>query len=206
MPANVDKRGRRELARIARERARRRVTVARKVKGVGLTLAAVFVIVAIGALLVRSGQGGVRFEGDIRPGGTLQELRLPALQGGGEVDYATISDRPAVINFFASWCPNCIAEMPGFEKVHEALGDRVAFLGISQSDSRDGSISLAHQTGITYPAGVDAQGAFFAATGSTGMPTTLFVLPGGKIAYMQVGALDEASLRAQVARYLGVQA
>jgi thiol-disulfide isomerase/thioredoxin len=205
MPANVDKRGRRELARIARERAHRRVTVARKVRGVGLTLAAVLAIVAIGALIVRSGQG-VRFEGDIRPGGTLQELQLPALQGGGELDYATISDRPAVINFFASWCPNCIAEMPGFEKVHEALGDRVAFLGISQSDSRDGSIALAHQTGITYPAGVDAQGAFFAATGSTGMPTTLFVLPGGEIANIQVGALNEASLQAQIARYLGVQA
>ena len=133
-------------------------------------------------------------------------MQLPTLQGGGELDYATISDRPAVINFFASWCPNCVAEMPGFEKVHEAPGDRVAFLGISQSDSRDGSIALAHQTGITYPAGVDAQGAFFAATGSTGLPTTRFVLPGGKIAYMQVGALDEASLRAQIARYLGVQA
>lgn len=206
MPANEDKRRRRQMARLARDRVRKRAIVARKAAGVGLALVVVLVIAVIGAVIVGSGEGGVRFEGDIRPGGTLQALQLPALQGGGEMDYATISDRPVVINFFASWCPNCIAEMPGFQTVHEALGDRVAFLGISQSDSRDGSIDLVRQTGITYPAGVDAQGTFFAATGSVGMPTTVFVLPGGKIAYIQIGALDEASLRDQIAKYFGVQA
>jgi hypothetical protein len=36
------------------------------------------------------------------------------------------------------------------------------------------------------------------------MPTTVFVLPGGRIAYILVGALDPGSLRSLIAEHLGV--
>jgi thiol-disulfide isomerase/thioredoxin len=164
----------------------------------------VAVIAGIGFALVRGSNTGVAFAGDIRSGGRLESLRLPALEGEGTVDYSTFRSKPLVINFFASWCPNCIAEMPGFQQVHERLGNRVGFLGISQSDSRGASIDLARQTGIRYPTGIDSNGTFYNATGSTGMPTTLFIEPGGRVAYIQVGALDYRTLRQSIAQYLGV--
>jgi hypothetical protein len=73
---------------------------------------------------------------------------------------------------------SCIAEMPGFERVHRQLGDRIGFLGVSQSDARSASIDLARRTGITYPAGIDATGRFFNAWGTFAMPTTVFIRPG----------------------------
>jgi thiol-disulfide isomerase/thioredoxin len=200
------KKERRAQARIARERALRRSALGRRVRTAAISVVVVASVLGLGSLLVRNGSAGVSFAGDLRVGGTLDKLSLPRLEGNGTIDYSQFSNRPLVLNFFASWCPNCIAEMPGFEQVHRELGAKVAFLGVSESDSRSGSIDLAHQTGITYPAGVDSHGAFFNAVGSTGMPTTLFIRPGGKIAYVQTGALDPTSLKQLIQRYLGVSA
>ena len=167
----------------------------------GLAVVAVALVFGI----VRDLQpSGVAFAGDLRRGGMLEELRLPRLEGSGTVEYGDHADRPLVINFFASWCPNCIAEMPDFERVHATLGDRVSFLGVSQSDARSASIALARKTGITYETAIDAQGAFFRAVGGLGMPTTVFIRPGGEIADIWVGALDAATLRELVAEHFGV--
>ena len=200
-----NKRERREQARIERQRQLRRAALRKKLRGFVLAFVSVAVIGVIGFALVRSSNTGVAFAGDIRQGGRLEALHLPKLEGDGTVDYASFRNKPLVINFFASWCPNCIAEMPGFQQVHQELGDRVGFLGISQSDSKGASVDLAHQTGIEYPTGYDRNGTFYNATGSTGMPTTLFIRPGGGIAYIQVGALDPTTLRQYIAQYLGVQ-
>jgi hypothetical protein len=77
---------------------------------------------------------------------------------------------------------------------------------VSQSDARSASIQLAHETGISYPAAVDASGRFFDAWGTLGMPTTVFIQPGGRVAYVRTGALDETSLRELIERYLDVRA
>ena len=176
---------------------------------------AIFAVLAIGAwvladrLLTRSSDTGaspeVAFAGDLGVGGTLQELRLPRLQGDGVVEYTRFADRPLVINFFASWCPNCIAEMPEFERVHQQLGSDVAFLGVSQSDPRGASIRLARETGITYETAIDERGELFRAFGAFGMPTTVFIRPGGEIADMWAGALDAQALRQLVAEHFGVR-
>ena len=94
--------------------------------------------------------------------------------------------------------------MPGFESVHEQAGSRVAFLGVSQSDAKSASLGLVHKTAVTYPTAIDAHGAFFSAVGTGGMPTTLFILPGGKIAYIQIGPLDERTLKQDIQSYLRV--
>jgi thiol-disulfide isomerase/thioredoxin len=170
-----------------------------------LVLVAAGVALAVG--LLRDLQpSGVAFAGDLRRGGTLEELRLPQLEGDGAVDYADYADRPLVINFFASWCPFCIAEMPDFERVHRLLGEDVAFLGVSQSDARGASIDLARETGITYDTAIDERGEFFRAVGGQGMPTTIFVRPGGEIADVWVGPLSADGLQERVADLFGIVA
>ena len=201
------KRERRAVARAQRERQARRTRAIGRARAVALGAVVVAVAIAVGLGLLRTLEpSGVAFAGDLRKGGTLEELRLPELEGDGVIDYASYADRPLVINFFASWCPNCIAEMPEFERVHALLGERVAFLGISQSDARSASIDLAGQTGITYDTAIDQQGEFFRAVGGLGMPTTVFIKPGGEIAEVWVGALNAGALRDLVADHLGVVA
>jgi len=201
---SLDKKARRLEGQAARARERRherRVTLLKR-WGIGLGVAAMLALVGFG--IVQSAGGGVSVSGDLRPGGTLQSFSLPALQSSGMVSYDSLKDGPLVINFFASWCPYCVGEMPGFERVHQALGSRVAFLGVSQSDhSKQASVDLARQTGVTYQTALDAQGAFFRAFGGVGMPVTVFVRPGGQIAEIHTGPLDPPQLSNLIVQYFG---
>ena len=206
-PTADAKRVRRAAAKADRERQARRARVVTRARVGALTLVLVVAAAALTFALVRDLQpSGVAFTGDLRKGGTIEALRLPQLEGDGAIEYAAYADRPLVINFFASWCPSCIAEMPEFERVHELLGDRVAFLGVSQSDAREASIDLARETGITYDTAIDGRGEFFGAVGGVGMPTTIFVRPGGEIAEVWVGALNADALQELVADHFGIPA
>ena len=177
--------------------------------GAAVVVLSVGAWVSVDRLLNRSGGNDtspdVAFAGDLGVGGTLRELRLPRLHGDGVVGYAQFAGRPLVINFFASWCPSCIAEMPDFERVHQQLGGDVAFLGVSQSDPRGASIRLARETGITYETAIDERGELFRAFGAFGMPTTVFIRPGGEIAEVWSGALDAEALRQLVAERFGLR-
>ncbi|HEV8563640.1 MAG TPA: hypothetical protein VGR41_01865, partial [Actinomycetota bacterium] len=73
-----------------------------------------------------------------------------------------------------------------------------------QSDAREASIDLARETGITYDTAIDERGEFFRAVGGLGMPTTIFVQPGGEIADVWVGALNADGLLELVAEHFGV--
>ncbi len=203
-PTPLDKKARRLEGQAARARERRQVRRVTLLKrwGIGIGIAAVIALVGYG--IVQSTGGSVSVAGDLRAGGTLQSFTLPTLQSSGTVSYDSLKDRPLVINFFASWCPYCVGEMPGFQRVHQALGSGVTFLGVSQSDnSKDASIALAHQTGITYQTALDAQGAFFRAFGGVGMPVTVFVRPGGQIAEIHTGPLDPPQLSNLIVQYFG---
>jgi len=206
-PKAEAKRERRAAAKAERERRARRSRLAAHAR---VSVIALVLVAAAGGLalgLVRDLQpSGVAFAGDLRSGGRLEELRLPELEGDSVIEYAAYADRPLVINFFASWCPNCIAEMPDFERVHRLLGGDVAFLGVSQSDPRGASIDLARETGITYDTAIDERGEFFRAVGGQGMPTTIFVRPGGEIAEVWVGALTADALEGLVADHFGIAA
>jgi thiol-disulfide isomerase/thioredoxin len=201
----AEKRRRRAEAGERRRRQARLRLLRRRLASVGVAIAVVVGVGLLGAVLIGAEQE-VTYAGDLRVGGRLEQLALPRLEGEGRVELASFGGRPIVINFFASWCPNCVAEMPDFERVHQELGDRVGFLGISQQDAPRLSVELAHETGITYPAGVDERGEFFTAIGGRAMPTTVFVRAGGEIAFVQVGALDADGLRDAIGRYLDVRA
>ena len=95
--------------------------------------------------------------------------------------FADYRGRPLVVNFWASWCPPCVAEMPDFEAVHQKLGDRVAFLGVNLTDEPGAAAALARRTGVTYDLARDPQGQLFEAMGGFSMPTTFFVSAEGSI-------------------------
>jgi thiol-disulfide isomerase/thioredoxin len=206
-PGAEAKRERRAAPKAERERraGRSQLAARARVSVIALVLVAAAVALALG--LVRDRQpSGVVFAGDLRSGGRLEELRLPQLEGDAVIEYADYADRPLVINFFASWCPNCIAEMPDFERVHRLLDDDVAFLGVSQSDARSASIDLARETGVTYDTAIDERGEFFRAVGGQGMPTTIFIRPGGVIADVWVGQLNADALQELIADHFGIVA
>lgn len=101
---------------------------------------------------------------------------------------------PVVLNFFASWCPPCIAEMPDFEAVSQAFGTDVRFLGLATTDSAERALALVAETGVTYEVGADPAGDIFIQMGGFGMPTTVFIDADGFVTSVHTGRLSAEAL------------
>lgn len=171
--------------------------------------AAVAAAVVIGAALSSSGPGGgAAVTGAGSTGPQAPEVRLIDFQGE-EFALSDYEGRPVVLNFWASWCPFCAAEMPDFEKVHRSLADEVAFLGIDQCEScQGGSLEaardLARETGVSYRLAEDPDGAVFVGFGGSSMPTTVFIDAEGRVVERIGGMLSESQLRDLISRLFGV--
>ena len=108
-----------------------------------------------------------------------------------------------MINFWASWCPACVAELPEFESVHQARSDEVEFLGIANADIRQAAESLADDVGLTFTLADDPDGALFREFGLIAMPSTLFVSPDGQIIEVFAGQLNEEALNERIDTLVG---
>jgi thiol-disulfide isomerase/thioredoxin len=184
------------------------VLALRNRRWLGLLLAAAFVVAALalaGRLALDSSAPAATVEGSARVGQSAPRVELPDLRAGSrQVRLADLRGRPAVVNFWASWCPFCIAEMPAFERVHRRLGERVGFLGINQRDRRQPALALAKRTGVSYRLAFDPSGRSFDAFGGRGMPTTVFIRADGTVAEIFSGQLDEQALAHELRDWLGV--
>ena len=121
-----------------------------------------------------------------------------ALLDGSRASFAEYRGRPLVVNFFASTCAPCIAEMPRVEQMHQRYGDRVAFLGIAVQDSREEAADLVRRTGITYDAGRDPAGDVLQAFDTVFMPSTVFVTAEGTVVDVHLGELSTADLERRI--------
>ncbi len=184
-----------------------------------IVAATVLALTAAGMVLVfASGDGEAAGDGstaqtlDLRPDEGLDD-RDPLDVEFTDVDGATGTIRdvvadadgaPVVVNFFASWCPPCISEMPDFEAVSQALGDEVVFFGLAVQDRPEDASRIVDDTGITYDWSRDIRGDIVGAAGVVQMPSTLFVSADGEIVEIQGGALDPDRLRDLIEEHLGV--
>ncbi len=111
---------------------------------------------------------------------------------------------PVVVNFFASWCPPCIGEMPDFEAVSQELSGDVVFFGLAVQDRPEDATRIVEDTGITYDWSRDIRGDIVGAAGVVQMPSTMFVSADGEVVEIQGGALDPDRLQELIEEHLGV--
>lgn len=123
---------------------------------------------------------------------------------GEELALADSIDGPTVVNFFASWCPPCIAEMPDFESVSQEVAGDVEFIGVAVQDRTADATRIIEQTGVTYRWARDGRGDVANAARITQMPATLFVDADGEVVSVHSGALDTDQLRDLLESELGV--
>ncbi len=135
-------------------------------------------------------------------GASLPSEDLSRLEGGVG-SFADYRGTPLVINFFASWCTPCVAEMPAFESVHQERGDQVSFVGVNLRDPVGDARALVAQTGVTYDVLVDPEGDVATTLGVVVMPSTLFVSPEGKVTDIAAGELSAEELRRHIDELVG---
>jgi len=125
----------------------------------------------------------------------LPEIRLQGLDGR-ERDIREWSDRPQLINFWATWCAPCRKEMPLLEALHQQQPG-IAVIGIA-IDREEPVKRFIAETGVSYPilrgeadamAVAESFGPAFAA-----LPFTVIAAPGGEILELHTGELKPEQL------------
>ena len=111
---------------------------------------------------------------------------------------AKLSDffgKPIVLNFWASWCPPCKAEMPDFEKVYQEMGDQVQFLMVNLTDGTQETVETASvfikDSGFTFPVYYDTSMEAATAYWVSSIPTTYFIDSNGNLITGANGMLSE---------------
>ncbi|NND01159.1 MAG: TlpA family protein disulfide reductase [Acidimicrobiia bacterium] len=119
---------------------------------------------------------------------------------GESVSLATYQGKPVVLNFWASWCPSCVAEMSAaFKPVEEDLGDDITFLGMNIQDDRALAEALLEETGVDWVSAQDPDGDLYVELGGIAMPFTVYITAGGRVVEKHNGPLTESQLREQIA-------
>ena len=106
---------------------------------------------------------------------------------GEAVKLSDFLGKPVVLNFWASWCPPCKAEMPDFDKKFEKYGDQVQFLmvNITSGDDFDTAKNYIDQQGYDFPVFYDHTGEAAYLYGVQSIPVTYFIgVDGQMVAYI----------------------
>lgn len=113
------------------------------------------------------------------------------------------SDRPAVVNVWASWCLPCRSEAPLLAAAARARGDEVRFIGIVVEDDAAPAARFVEEFGLDFEHWFDPDRRIPARLGGVGVPVTYFVDAGGDIRSTHLGVLDERTLAFGIDELLG---
>lgn len=135
---------------------------------------------------------------------------LPALdfelvdQYGNTHTLADYEGKTIFLNFWATWCPPCRAEMPDIQKIYEeyaeAGDDSVAIVGVAApnygGEKSAGEIAtFLEENGYTYPVLMDEGGELFMQYGVFSYPTTFMIDKDGNVFGYASGMLTEDLMR-----------
>ena len=142
-----------------------------------------------------AGAASDAIQSGVQPTGEPAPATPFVLFDGSSATLADYEGRPLVANFWASWCPSCVAEMSAaFKPAQERLGDQVAFLGLNLQDDRARALDLIGETGVLFDLAEDPTGDLYVELGGIGMPFTVFIDADGNIIREHNGPLTEQQL------------
>ncbi|MDD3409439.1 MAG: TlpA disulfide reductase family protein [Eubacteriales bacterium] len=107
---------------------------------------------------------------------------------GGDFVLSETRGKVVVINFWATWCTPCCAELPYFQQIYEKYPDDVALVALHSSMVTDDVQAYLDKQGYSLPFALDTDGSIIRAFGgSTSYPMTVVLDRQGKIVYNKEG-------------------
>ncbi|PTX59855.1 thiol-disulfide isomerase/thioredoxin, partial [Kordia periserrulae] len=117
---------------------------------------------------------------------------------GKVVNFQEMEGNIILVNFWATWCPPCIAEMPSLHNLHKDYGDKITFLFVA-NDTKEKVNTYLEKNNYNLPV--------YYATGnapkemqSNSIPTTFLIDDQGKIVMKEIGAANwnSTNVRTQI--------
>ena len=131
------------------------------------------------ATLVKDGQKAPNFEVQMFDGSTI---KLSDLKG-----------KVVLLNFWATWCPPCRAELARVEKdiIEKFKGQDFVFIPVSRGEKKETVAAFREKMGYTFPMGLDTDSRVYGEYAKTYIPRNFLIDKEGKVVKASVG-YDEA--------------
>ncbi|MDA0301713.1 MAG: TlpA disulfide reductase family protein [Chloroflexi bacterium] len=132
-------------------------------------------------------QGILDASAKVEVGAPAPDFLLTDAKTGQPVKLSDYRGKAVLLNFWATWCGPCRAEMPEFQKVYAARGEELAILAVDYRESPEQILFFNEEFNLTFPLLVDRPGAVQAHYGVQGLPSTFFIDKDGILQRKSVG-------------------
>jgi peroxiredoxin len=124
---------------------------------------------------------------------------------GGTLQLSDYRGQAVVLNFWATWCGPCRAEMPELQAVADEHADSGALvvIGIDEMESAEAVLAFADELDLSFPMALDSQGELAEVFGLIGLPGTFFIDAEGVLQARVLGQLHGELLTDGLASILG---
>lgn len=128
------------------------------------------------------------------------EMQYP---DGKTLKLSDYQGKPVIINFWATWCAPCEAELPEFVQAYEQHKDQgLVILGVNAQETAEDANTFVEKYGLSYPIALDSRGEVMDLYSVRGLPTTLFIDPEGRVAVRWAGILTKPLIEEYLAEIL----
>lgn len=130
----------------------------------------------------------------VQDGKTALDFNLTTLEGGAII-LSDLKGKKVLLNFWATWCPPCKAEMPHMQNFYEKNKDKdfeILAVNLTQIDNGYEEIeAFVEEYGLTFPIPLDKNGMLATHYQAFTIPTSYFIDREGVISRKVVGPMDE---------------
>lgn len=137
-------------------------------------------------------------EGKLAPDFVLSDIN------GKQIKLSDYRGKTVLLNFWATWCPPCKAEMPHMEKLYNKYkkdGFEILAVNVTTSEKNRNNVDqFIEDYGLTFTVPLDENGKVFQDYGIMAYPTSFFIDSDGVIRKKVLGAVDEEVMEKEILR------
>lgn len=118
-------------------------------------------------------------------------FKLQSLDGR-EISLASLSGKVVLLNFWATWCPPCLKEMPSIDALYRKFRDRGFEVLAVASDEQGSKIvkPFVSKLGLSFSVGLDPTGTVAKSYGAKNLPQSFLLNRDGKVVAAAIGERD----------------
>jgi thiol-disulfide isomerase/thioredoxin len=131
------------------------------------------------------------------------DFKLTALDGK-PITLATLQGKVVLLNFWATWCGPCRAEIPDLVALQERYKGRLQIIGLNVDDEETDIQQYVQETGINYPVAMTSNDVRIQFGGIPALPTSFVLDTEGRVVQKHVGLWNPAVYETEIRALLGM--
>jgi cytochrome c biogenesis protein CcmG, thiol:disulfide interchange protein DsbE len=137
-----------------------------------------------------------------QPGYSAPDFTLNSIDGA-PVTLSDLRGKVVVLNFWATWCPPCRAEIPALEDLSRKYDGKAVVLAVNVQEDPAVVLGFVREYGMTYPVVLDPRAEIARAYQVIAFPTTFFIDARGVIVEVESGSASDAYLQTRLQELTG---